>query len=78
MAGLGLELKVIAAVIIGGASLSGGRGTVLGTLAGAAMMAVIDSGCAQLELPDSVQRIILGVIIISAVVVDQLRQRRNA
>lgn len=77
MAGAGMELKIIAAVIIGGASLSGGRGTVLGTLAGAAIMAVIDSGCTQLGLDDPIQRIILGVIIIGAVVLDQLRQRRS-
>jgi ribose transport system permease protein len=73
--GLGLELEIIAAVVIGGGSLSGGRG-VLGTLAGAAMMAVIRSGCTQLGLIDQLQRIILGVIIIAAVTIDQIRQRR--
>lgn len=77
MAGVGMELKVIAAVIIGGASLSGGRGTVLGTLAGAAMMAVIESGCTQHGITDAVQRIILGAIIIGAVVLDQVQQRRS-
>lgn len=76
MSGAGLELEVIAAVVIGGGSLSGGRGTVLGTLAGAAMTAVIKSGCTQLGLSDALQRIILGVIIICAVMIDQLRQRR--
>lgn len=74
--GLGLELEIIAAVVIGGGSLSGGRGAVLGTLAGAAMMAVIRSGCTQLGLIDQLQRIILGVIIITAVTIDQIRQRR--
>ena len=48
MAGLGLELEIIAAVVIGGGSLSGGRGSVAGTLAGAAMIAIIRSGCTQL------------------------------
>jgi len=72
--GLGMELKVIAAVVIGGGSLSGGRGTVLGTLTGAALMAVIASGCTQLGLDNSVQDIILGTIIIGAVAIDQLRQ----
>ena len=48
--GLGVELKVIAAVVIGGASLNGGRGSILGTLAGAAVMCVIDNGCTQLGL----------------------------
>lgn len=75
--GLGLELKVIAAVVIGGGSLSGGRGSVLGTLAGAAMMSVISSGCTQLELSNDVQDIIIGAVIIAAVSLDQWRQRRS-
>ena len=73
--GMGLELRVIAAVVIGGGSLSGGRGTVLGTLTGAAIMAVIASGCTQLGFENPIQDIILGAIIIAAVIVDQLRQR---
>jgi ribose/xylose/arabinose/galactoside ABC-type transport system permease subunit len=76
ISGVGLELKVIAAVVIGGASLSGGRGTVLGTLAGALLMQTIASGCTQLGLSNPVQDIILGFIIIAAVTVDQIRQRR--
>jgi ribose/xylose/arabinose/galactoside ABC-type transport system permease subunit len=75
--GLGLELKIIAAVVIGGASLSGGRGTVLGTLTGAMLMQTIASGCTQLGLSNPVQDIILGVIIVAAVTVDQIRQRRT-
>jgi ribose transport system permease protein len=75
--GLGLELKVIAAVVIGGASLSGGRGTVLGTLTGALLMQTIASGCTQLGLSNPVQDIILGVIIVAAVTVDQFRQSRT-
>lgn len=78
MSGAGLELKVIAAVVIGGGSLSGGRGTVVGTLAGAAIMAVISSGCTQLGVSNSVQDIILGAVIIGAVAIDQLRQRVTA
>lgn len=74
--GVGLELRIIAAVVIGGGSLSGGRGTVLGTLTGAAIMAVIASGCTQLGLNNPVQDVILGVIIIAAVTLDQIRQRR--
>lgn len=76
--GSGLELRVIAAVVIGGGSLSGGRGSVMGTLAGAALMAVIASGCTQLEVSNSLQDIILGVIIVVAVALDQFRQRRFA
>jgi ribose/xylose/arabinose/galactoside ABC-type transport system permease subunit len=71
-----MELRIIAAVVIGGGSLSGGRGTVLGTLTGAAIMSVIASGCTQLEVPNPVQDIILGAIIVAAVTVDQFRQRR--
>jgi ribose transport system permease protein len=74
--GIGMELKIIAAVVIGGGSLSGGRGSVLGTLTGVAIMSVIASGCTQLGLSDPVQDIILGVIIVAAVAIDQLRQRR--
>jgi ribose/xylose/arabinose/galactoside ABC-type transport system permease subunit len=76
--GLGMELKIIAAVVIGGASLSGGRGTVLGTLTGALLMQTIASGCTQLGLSNPVQDIILGIIIVAAVTVDQIRQRRGA
>ena len=75
--GLGMELKIIAAVVIGGASLSGGRGTVLGTLTGALLMQTIASGCTQLGLSNPVQDILLGVIIVAAVTLDQLRQRRT-
>lgn len=74
--GTGLELKIIAAVVIGGGSLSGGRGAVLGTLCGAAIMAVIESGCTQLGFNNPYQDIILGVIIVAAVTLDQFRQRR--
>jgi ribose/xylose/arabinose/galactoside ABC-type transport system permease subunit len=75
--GTGLELKFIAAVVIGGGSLSGGRGTVLGTLVGTAIMGVIASGCTLLDLRNPVQDIILGAIIIAAVTIDQLRHRNN-
>lgn len=76
--GLGLELRIIAAVVIGGGSLSGGRGSVLGTLAGAALMAVIANGCTHLGVSNPVQEIILGLIIVGAVGLDQLRQQRLA
>jgi len=76
--GVGLELKVIAAVVIGGGSLSGGRGSILGTLAGAVLMSVIASGCTQLGVSNSLQDVVLGVIIVAAVTLDELRQRRFA
>jgi ribose transport system permease protein len=73
---VGLELDVIAAVIIGGGSLSGGRGSVVGTIAGAAIMAVIQIGCSQQGLPNWVQQIVTGSIIISAVALDRWRGLR--
>jgi ribose/xylose/arabinose/galactoside ABC-type transport system permease subunit len=76
--GVGLELQVIAAVVIGGGSLAGGRGSVVGALAGAAIMAVIRSGCDQLEVPNPYQEILIGAIIVTAVAVDQLRQRSTS
>lgn len=75
---VGLELSVIAAVIIGGGSLSGGRGTIAGTLAGAAMMTVIQVGCSQQGLQNWVQEIITGTIIVGAVALDQWRRRGAA
>lgn len=74
--GLGMELRVIAAVVIGGGSLNGGQGSVLGTLTGALIMGVIYSGCTQLGVRNLTTDILIGVIIIAAVVLDQMRQNR--
>jgi len=74
---VGAELGVIAAVIIGGGSLSGGKGTVIGTLAGAAIMTVIQIGCSQHGLPNWVQEIVTGTIIVFAVALDRLRSRHH-
>jgi ribose transport system permease protein len=76
--GTGKELPIIAAVVIGGGSLSGGRGSILGTLTGALIMQVISSGCTALKQPNPIQEIIIGAIIVAAVTVDQFRQRRQA
>jgi len=75
---VGLELDVIAAVIIGGGSLSGGRGTVFGTLVGAVLMTVIQIGCSQRGLPNWVQQIVTGGVIVAAVALDHWRQRAQA
>jgi ribose transport system permease protein len=75
---VGLELDVIAAVIIGGGSLLGGRGTVLGTLVGATIMTLIQIGCSQKGLPNWVQQIVTGVIIVAAVALDRVRSARSA
>jgi ribose/xylose/arabinose/galactoside ABC-type transport system permease subunit len=72
-AAVGLELDVIAAVIIGGGSLAGGKGTVVGTVAGAAIMTVIQVGCSQQGLPNWVQQIVTGTIIVLAVALDRWR-----
>jgi ribose/xylose/arabinose/galactoside ABC-type transport system permease subunit len=70
---VGLELDAIAAVVIGGGSLSGGQGSVFGTIIGALIMTTIRSGCAQMGLPNWVQEIVAGVIITAAVALDRYR-----
>jgi ribose/xylose/arabinose/galactoside ABC-type transport system permease subunit len=72
----GLELDVIAAVVIGGGSLSGGEGSILGTLVGAMLMTEIKSGCTHVGLSVWIQEILTGVIIVVAVTLDRLRHRR--
>jgi len=71
---VGLELDIIAAVIIGGASLSGGSGTVLGSIVGALIMAVLRNGSQQMGWPNYFQEIIIGVVIIAAVFLDRFRR----
>ncbi len=75
---VGLELDIIASVIIGGASLNGGVGTVLGSMIGALIMAVLRNGSQQMGWPTYFQEIIIGLVIIAAVFVDHLRQGRRA
>lgn len=75
-AGAGYELRVIAAVVIGGGSLMGGEGTVSGTIVGALLMALILNGCTLLGISDFVQQIVMGVLIVLAVTFDQLRRSR--
>lgn len=72
----GLELSVIAAVVIGGASLSGGEGSIFGALVGALIMTTIASGTQQMGLPNWVQEIVTGVIIVTAVALDRWRVAR--
>jgi ribose transport system permease protein len=75
---VGLELNIIAAVVIGGASLAGGQGTVTGTLVGALIMSVVANGCTKLGLSNWVQEIVTGGIIIAAVLLDYVRRRSSA
>ena len=73
----GLELDIIAATVIGGASLSGGRGTVWGSLLGALVIATIRSGCTQVGLPNWVQKIVTGGIILAALALDRFREAQD-
>ncbi|MEM1449243.1 MAG: ABC transporter permease [Planctomycetota bacterium] len=75
---LGKELDVIAAVVIGGASLSGGTGTILGALIGAFLMATLANGCNLSGVPNYVQEILIGAIIVGAVALDGIRHGRGA
>ncbi|GKS95072.1 ABC transporter permease [Acidovorax sp. SUPP2825] len=77
-AGTGMELQVIAAVVIGGTSLMGGRGSVITTAFGVLIIAVLEAGLAQIGASEPSKRIITGCVIVAAVIVDTVRQRRAA
>jgi ribose/xylose/arabinose/galactoside ABC-type transport system permease subunit len=77
-AAVGMELDIIAAVVIGGGSLSGGEGSVAGSVAGALIMAILRNGCVMVGIPNYVQNIVIGSIIILAVGLDGLRHRAAA
>jgi ribose/xylose/arabinose/galactoside ABC-type transport system permease subunit len=73
---IGKELDVIAAVVIGGASLAGGKGSILGSMVGALLMAALANGCNLTGVPNFVQEILIGSIIVAAVAVDRVRGGR--
>ncbi len=75
---VGLELDIIAAVVIGGGSLSGGQGSILGSMIGVFIMAFLRNGCTMMGWPNYIQEIIIGFIIVVAVSLDQLRYRRDS
>jgi ribose transport system permease protein len=75
--GLGYELEAIAAVIIGGTSLLGGKGTISGTIIGALIMSVLINGLRILELQQEWQYVVVGVVIVIAVWGDNVRRRRS-
>ncbi|MDR8858536.1 ABC transporter permease [Burkholderia multivorans] len=76
-AGAGLELQVIAAVVIGGTSLMGGRGSVISTFFGVLIISVLAAGLAQIGANEPTKRIITGAVIVVAVVLDTYRSRRT-
>ncbi len=75
---IGLELDVIAAVVIGGASLAGGEGSVVGSVLGALLMTVINTGAVHEGMPSWTQEIATGAIIVMAVALDRARRSRHS
>ncbi len=73
---VGVELDIIAAVVIGGGSLAGGEGSIRGSMVGALIMAFLRNGCQQMGWPNYIQEIIIGGIIVLAVAADRLRHAR--
>ena len=74
-AGIGLELSAIAAVVIGGTSLMGGRGSVISSFLGVLIIAVLQSGLAQVGASEPAKRIVTGGVIVAAVILDSYRHR---
>ncbi len=77
IAGVGLELTVIAAVVIGGTSLSGGEGGVIGTVIGSLLVSVLTAGLTQLNVTSYVQQILIGLVIVFAVFFDRFTKARR-
>ncbi|WP_313893808.1 ABC transporter permease [Psychrobacillus sp.] len=75
--GQGYELEAIAAVVIGGTSLSGGKGTIVGTVIGALIMSVLTNGLRIMSIPQEWQTVVVGLVIILAVYMDILRRRKE-
>jgi ribose transport system permease protein len=75
--GVGLELEAIAAVVIGGTSLQGGKGSIVGTVIGALIMAVLTNGLRIISVPQEWQSVAVGIVILVAVYLDMLRRRRT-
>jgi ribose transport system permease protein len=77
IAGFSYELESIAAVVIGGASLSGGRGSILGTVLGCLIIGVLNNGLVLLDVSSSWQQVIKGLVIIVAVAIDRMYQKED-
>ncbi|QFI68755.1 Ribose ABC transport system, permease protein RbsC [Sinorhizobium alkalisoli] len=76
--GVGYELDIITIVVVGGASLAGGRGTILGTVLAAILISMIDNGLNMLNVPSFYQYLVKGSVLLAAVIADQWYQRRRA
>ena len=76
-AGLGLELSAIAAAVIGGTSLMGGRGSILGAFTGVLIIAVLQNGLAQMGVSEPTKRLITGLVIVAAVLIDRWRSHQH-
>jgi ribose transport system permease protein len=76
-AGAGIELTVIAAVVIGGTSLMGGRGSVVKSFLGVLIVAVLNAGLARISAPEYAKRIVIGMVIVLAVILDAYRSRAS-
>ncbi len=74
-AGIGYELSAIASAVIGGNSLSGGKGSIIGTLLGVIIIATLEVGLVQISVPEPWKRVITGAVIILAVIIDTYRGR---
>ena len=77
-AGIGFELQAIAAVVVGGTSLMGGRASVVGSLLGVLIIAVLGSGLAQAGAQEPTKRLVTGAVIVAAVVADRFRRERTS
>jgi ribose transport system permease protein len=77
-AGIGFELSAIAAVVVGGTSLMGGRGSVVGSFLGVVVIAVLGSGLAQIGAQEPTKRLVTGLVIVAAVVADRYRHKAGA
>ncbi|MDD5368409.1 MAG: ABC transporter permease [Anaerolineaceae bacterium] len=73
--GVGFELKAIAAVVVGGTSMNGGKGSIIGTFLGACIIGVLDNGLLLMGMGDFVRQMITGLIIVVAVIIDSYRAR---
>jgi ribose transport system permease protein len=73
--GMGYELQAIAAVVIGGTSLAGGKGSIVGTIIGALIISVLNNGLRIMSIPQEWQNVILGLVILIAVYADMVRKK---